>query len=457
MNRFDSPSAPPIINTRKTSLWRSGLHTLGTSIVSIPLVIVSSIVVARALGPEGKGSFELVLATAALMSVALGFSLPAGVTYAVARGRVNLFALAKQLTSLALLEGAVVAIVLLALRNTTAAPALLPPEMGSWVIVAIVVLFIFTETSSYWRAMLIGREEIIRANQRDFISRMLQLVIILASIGLLTLWGEKVTAGLLIGLSVVTAILKNPLFLETLREPFRKASGDSGLREVLVFALPCYLASLAQFLNYRLDVFFVSFFAGVAAVGLYTLAVTLAQVIWLISNAAATILLPRVAAAHETTTETASQTARVTRLALWASAASALMLALCANYLLTWIYGEAFRGSLAPLLWLLPGIVIFSTANVLASYLAGIGKPRLNLFVSLAGLLVTVSLNLILIPRLNIVGAAISSTVSYTTSAILIIWFFIRESRVPLRQIVLPTLADWLWVKTMARSLLANR
>jgi Na+-driven multidrug efflux pump len=47
-----------------------------------------------------------------------------------------------------------------------------------------------------------------------------------------------------------------------------------------------------------------------------------------------------------------------------------------------------------------------------------------------------------LIPRLNIVGAAIASTVSYSLSALLLIIFFIRETGAPLREVLLPTSED---------------
>jgi O-antigen/teichoic acid export membrane protein len=227
----------------------------------------------------------------------------------------------------------------------------------------------------------------------------------LAAIGILAAAGHATSAATLVWIIITVAILKGPLFLHALRPFFRKNDVNqvesaenhgwrasikiSGLSEVIRFAVPSYLSNVTQFLNYRLDVFLVSFFAGAAAVGLYTLAVTLAQAIWLFSNAAAMVLLPRIASLQEAKMENAAQTARITRLALWLSAVSALLLALIAEFLLTRIYGEAFRGSLAPLLWLLPGIVIFSATNVIASYLAGIGKPRLNWFASLAGLFVT--------------------------------------------------------------------
>ena len=106
------------------------------------------------------------------------------------------------------------------------------------------------------------------------------------------------------------------------------------------------------------------------------------------------------------------------------------------------MYGEPFRPSVAALLWLLPGIVIFSVANVLAAYMAGIGKPRLNLLVSGVSLFVTLTLDIILIPRFNIVGAAIASTISYTLTAFLLIVFFVRETGASLREVLLPTSED---------------
>jgi len=469
-NRADILPASVAEAAPKTSLWRSGLHTLGTSLASIPLTIATSIVVARALGPTGKGVYELALATAALLGIVLGFSLSSGVTYVVARGKAKLSALALQLASLALLQGVAAAAILYALQRTEYTAAFFPTAMGNWGILAICLLLVFTEMSGYWRAMLLGRQEIIKANGREFISRAALFLFMLAAIGILAASGHQASAAALVWVNIAIAMLKSPLFLHALR-PFFSGSAlhqplsagnkswraplkASGLPEVIKFASPSYLSNLAQFLNYRLDIFFVSFFTGAAAVGLYTLAVALAQTIWLLSIAAATVLLPRIAAQQASHFENAAQTARVTRLALWVSIVMALLLALVAEPLVTRIYGQAFRGSLAPLFWLLPGIVIFSAANVLASYLAGIGKPRLNFFVSLAGLFVTVALNLLLIPRLNIVGAAISSTASYITSTALILWFFKRESGVRWRHVLLPMAGDAALLFSQLRALL---
>jgi O-antigen/teichoic acid export membrane protein len=118
------------------------------------------------------------------------------------------------------------------------------------------------------------------------------------------------------------------------------------------------------------------------------------------------------------------------------------------------LYGEPFRPSIAALLWLLPGVVLFTIANVLAAYIAGIGKPHLNLWVSGISLVITIALDLILIPKLNIVGASIASTVSYSVSAVMLIMFFVRETGVSLRQVLVPTSEDLNFARQLAQPLL---
>jgi O-antigen/teichoic acid export membrane protein len=432
-----------IRSTTKTSLWFSSLHTLGTSVISIPLGLVSSILIARTLGPAGKGSYDLVLVTTALLSMILGFSIPSGITYVVARGKAALDLLFLRLILTALLQGLLAVILLYTLQYTGYSTLFLPPQTGNWIITAIVISLVFSLLSGYWRAILIGLQQITLANQADLISRVLQLVLLLAGIGILILLKHQPSPPIFIWINVAVIILTSLIFLRVLRPSFCTSTTDTdGLGEILRYAFPCYLANLIQFLNYRLDVFIVSFFVGVKGVGLYTLAVSLAQLIWLISNAAATVLLPRVAALQDTVSENVTRTTQITRVSFWLSFISALFLALLADQILPWIYGEAFRQSITPLLGLLPGIVTFSVVNVLASYIAGIGKPQLNLAVSSVGLVVTIVLDLLLIPRFDIFGAALASTLSYSISALLTLEIFTRKAKVPVRQVLLLTSED---------------
>lgn len=450
-------SEPATIHSKRVPLWRSGIHSFGTSVAAILLAFVNSIVIARALRPAGKGSYDLALTTASLLGIALGFSLPVGITYVVARGGANLRALARQLAGMAFLLGIMTTAILYLLQSTSYATYFVPAEVGNRIIILVIVTTCLMETANYWRAILNGRQEIIQANRGDLISRTAHVIIALLVLGMLAITNQHATPALFIVINMAVLILTNLLFLKTLGMALGPSPGPSGLRQVLVYAFPCYLGNFVQFLNYRLDVFIVNYLSGRDALGLYTLAVSLGQMIWLVSKAAATVLLPNIAALQEAAAANAQRTAQITRIAFAISLALALLLALFAAPLVPWIFGEDYRPSVAPLLWLLPGIVAFSVANVIASYLAGIGKPRLNLYVALAGLVVTIVLDLLLIPSLGIVGAAIASTLSYTTSTVIILWLFRRESGLSVQQALLTTREDIVFGITLIRSILQRQ
>ena len=80
------------------------LHAFGVNILLLPLGIVTSVLIARSIGPTGKGSFDLIVATSALLTMVLGVSLPPGVTFVVAQGKVNTKALATQLVFVSLVQ-----------------------------------------------------------------------------------------------------------------------------------------------------------------------------------------------------------------------------------------------------------------------------------------------------------------------------------------------------------------
>ena len=113
------------------------LHTLGTNIILIPIGIASSILIARTIGPSGKGAFDLIIATSGLMLMALGFSLPSGVTYEVARGDTNIRALVVRLVGLAVAQTIACGVILMTFVSFGQADKVLPSQHQAWWVLAI--------------------------------------------------------------------------------------------------------------------------------------------------------------------------------------------------------------------------------------------------------------------------------------------------------------------------------
>src|SRR5919109_918820 len=93
---------------RNRANWSFGLpktlHAFGVNIILLPLGIATSVLIARSVGPTGKGSFDLIIATAALLGMVLSLSLPPGITYVVAQGKVSCNALASQLVFVSIVQ-----------------------------------------------------------------------------------------------------------------------------------------------------------------------------------------------------------------------------------------------------------------------------------------------------------------------------------------------------------------
>ncbi len=405
----------------------------------MPLAFATSVVVARELGPSYKGTYDLAVASAGLLALVLGLALPAGITFSVARGLASPRRVAGIVLVAAVVQ-LVVAYGLLSLGQGTSVGASVLPTVQSPEMQALVALLAAgTGAVASMKAILMGRQLIARGSWIDLGGRVL-LLGGLVGVGL-ALAGTRPSPELIVGIAA-TASLVTAVVLGLAAVHRTVPGGPLGLAQGIRVALPSYAANVLQFLNYRLDLFLVALFRTSAEVGLYALAATIAQLIWLISNAMAAALFPRVAANDEGVGPVVARTARFSRFALASAAVQAVLLGIVAAPLLQVVYGSAFEPAAVPIWLLLPGVVMFAPVNVLAAHLAGLARTELNLVVSAASLVVTVTLDLVLIPKWGMTGAALATSVAYGTSALLTVVLYCRVVRSPPADLLVPTPDD---------------
>jgi O-antigen/teichoic acid export membrane protein len=118
----------------------------------------------------------------------------------------------------------------------------------------------------------------------------------------------------------------------------------------------------------------------------------------------------------------------VARNVLLLSTLGGLGLFIGAPWLMSFLYGGEFAGAATALRFLLPGIVILAASRVLANDIAARGRPLVNSYLGIAMLVVNLTFNLILIPRMGINGAALASTISYSTNGLLRLIIYCRLS-----------------------------
>lgn len=215
----------------------------------------------------------------------------------------------------------------------------------------------------------------------------------------------------------------------------------SVMRGAVPFGIKSQAGNVLQFLNYRLAAFVINYFIDPAQVGIYSIALVMGESLWHLSNSVATVILPRVSGSRSPE-GSAMLASRATRASLVLTALMAACIVFVSPWLISALFGSEFGAAGEALAILLPGILVFSTANVLASYIAGSGYPQYNMVVAAVALAVTVISNLWFVPRWGINGAALASTLSYVATASGSLYYYHRLSGSPVSSALIPTKAD---------------
>jgi O-antigen/teichoic acid export membrane protein len=209
-------------------------------------------------------------------------------------------------------------------------------------------------------------------------------------------------------------------------------------RRVCAFGARGQVGNLVSLLNYRLDFVILGALSGPAVLGTYAVASKLAELLRIPAQSLFWVLYPRFA--QESADEAESHARRLVPRAGAAVAVGAIPLALLAGFIVPAVYGHSFTPAIIPAQIILVGVAGEGVAGVITAFLYGRGRPGLNSLATGGGLVVTVVLDILLIPRFGAVGAAWASTAAYLTTTALLVLSLQRLARE--RQRLVAPLAD---------------
>ena len=411
--------------------------------------IISSVILARALGPGGKGIYALLLLIPAVLTRlgTAGIEV-SNIYYTSAKKYRTGDIISTSLISGVLLGFFIVLLFWYIARLDVVENFLWRNRINHCLLwmVLIAIPFIFTYT--FMNSIILGKENVATYNMLNVFQRFLQVAILLILVAWLSL---KIT-GAVLSYSI-TMIISSFIAIAVLKkaEPIKFYFDKDIFRDSIRYGSKAYLGNIAQFLNYRLDILLIALFLNPAAIGYYSISVSLCEKLWMIPSSVSTVLFPRISSldAHNATV----LTTKVARNNLFLLTIISVVLAILARPVITILFGKAFLPSAKPLLILLPGIVALSISKILTSDMAGRGMPQYGTYASSASLVANVSLNLYLIPRWGIEGAATASSVAYILATFIVVMAFKRISQTRLRSVFLISLNDLRSFKDMLRKI----
>lgn len=203
--------------------------------------------------------------------------------------------------------------------------------------------------------------------------------------------------------------------------------------------------NLLVFLVYRSDIFLIAYFLSQEDVAYYYIAVMVAERLLYLTQSSRLVLMP--AAAHAP--EQQEKVPLLIRANLLVVLLGAALLGAVAPWLIPLFFSSQYQPAVLPLLLLLPGVAAITLPKLLSADLAARGLPRYNLYANAVNFGINLGLNLWLIPRIGIAGAALSSSIAYLVAALMLVYFYRRVSGISLGELLLPKRSDWAGLKKL--------
>lgn len=187
----------------------------------------------------------------------------------------------------------------------------------------------------------------------------------------------------------------------------------SYFKPMFLYGLPSALSLLPQTLNLRLDQMMMSAYLPPNLLGQYVVAVSWAGAAAPMINAVGPVLFPHLSSIKGTSGQI-HFLGKVTNKFSFIVLGLTVCIALITPFAIPFLFGEDYRAAVTPALILVAANGILSLNTLFGDALKGLGLPGKVLIADTIGLVVTVILLFLLLPRLKIIGAAITSLAAYT-------------------------------------------
>ena len=387
-----------------TELRRNILETYGARLLTVAVTFTTAVIVARQLGPTGRGLFAVATTIGALGVQFGNLGLHASNVYFAAKDRALLPALIGNTLAAVLVIGVITAVggIVLILW-----PALSPLHGALLLLglasVPIGLAYMLTQ------GLLVGVNEVRAYNRIECTGKFVALALVF----FLVLIHRKAVEPFLVA-TVASVMLSFAWALVRLR----RVSAEPPALSAAVFwqsvniGMRAYLIAFFGFLVLRIDLLMVKYMLGATQAGYYSISEVLAENTMMFPVVVGLLLFPKLSALEDR-----HEKLRLANKSILVTAALmfpvVVIATLAAAPLISIAFGRDFLPAVAPFAWLMPGTYFLGIETVMVQLLNSDGFPPIIVVAWIADTIINVAANFWAIPRYGITGASIVSSVCY--------------------------------------------
>jgi O-antigen/teichoic acid export membrane protein len=426
------------LKPKQLSSARAFAQSAGAKLLIIGLNAATGIVTARALAPAGRGELSAMILWYIVLASIFSLGVPSAFTYHLRRHP----------DQAAELSGAAI---LLALAISLCAGVVGYFGLPHWIpqyspqVLFLARLFLFNLPISVF--VVIGRAGL--ESQGNFRASNLSLIgpplLTLAGL-LLLLCVHRFTAAGAAWCYVLSGVppflLMAGSFYRAIRPRFRHLR--QSMQTLLSYGIRSYGIDLCGTLSLYVDQALVVRILRPSLMGTYVVALSLSRMLNAFHTAVVMVLFPR--AVSRSPREVLEMTGRAVRMTTLLTTLCGAAIMLAGPRLLVLLYGSEYRGAAAILRILVVEVILAGATQVLSQAFMALSRPGVITTLQAIGLLLTVPLMLVLVPRLGIEGAAISLLLSTCMRFLFLVGSFSRYLKLPCPDL-LPRRTDLLFMQ----------
>jgi len=410
-------------------------YTICFKVFRLLIGIISSIVLARILGPVGKGEFVQVLLPVSLFYRLISIGLPVSQIYCVNKfslNRENAFNNAVSIICLICIFTLPIYYYGIDYIHSVFFNNL---DFNMLLLMCVALpLELLVFTFSY--SLMIDRN-IISFNLVELIRVSLFLLIIPCCA-----YYFNINLTVIIWIHILTlflTLLATIYLLKRINLTFKFKLEYPVVKKLITYGSKTHIGQIFILINERLDIWLISYYLTTKELGVYSIAL-LATKFVTIPESIGVNIFPVIT--KNTMAQGKILIGKVLRVSISFSLIIMFVGSILSEKIINILYGEIFSNATLPFILLLPLILTHCIAKSCRAYLAGNGYPLIASYASGVSLLYSFIIGVYLVKNYGIIGAAITTTSSSIIYASILLIFYIVKSNDKLSNLVKPKSED---------------
>ena len=377
-------------------------RTAVTSLVAVLTSTVTGIVIARDLGPTGRGNFASVMAWLGIALVISEVGQSTSLTYHVSRWPERTGDFLASSRALMMLTGAVVAAVGMALSPQLSGG----DDAVAWAyriaFVGCLVNCAFAPYVYATQALSLTTWNVLRVSQP-----LVYLVFVVV------LWSLREISLLLVIVALVVSMLAQGVLSARIYHRLSTSTGRVRRREVkelTTYGIAQSASAVPSAFGLQIDKIVLGRIAGAAPLGQYAVASSVVGLGAPLASAVGSSVFPRLSRSDVSPESRRALEKKSIVVSALVLTGATVTIAIAGHWLIPLLYGDGFEQATTILWWLVPMVIARSVSGVIGDLLRARGRPGLVAVAQWWGVLITLGALLLLTPPFGLPGAAAAAS-----------------------------------------------